>query len=106
MQSPFPGMDPYLESAAIWPDVYVGLITAMRRQLQPRLSPQYVAVIVPYTAFETIDVNLSRFLVPDIAIVEREQQSRVTATPVAPAPVVERWRLRSKHAIAASKCAQ
>ncbi|MDW8234575.1 MAG: DUF4058 family protein [Roseiflexaceae bacterium] len=88
MQSPFPGMDPYLEAVTTWPDVYAGLISAMRRQLQPRLSPQYVAVIVPYTAFETIDVNLSRFLVPDIAIVERDQQSSVTATTVAPAPVV------------------
>jgi len=88
MQSPFPGMDPYLESAAIWPDVHAGLIAAMRRQLQPRLSPRYVAVIVPYTAFETIDVNLSRFLVPDIAIIEHEQQRSVTATTVAPAPVV------------------
>lgn len=88
MQSPFPGMDPYLESTAIWPDVHAGLIAAMRRQLQPRLSPRYVAVIVPYTAFETIDVNLSRFLVPNIAIVERDQQSSVTAATVAPAPVV------------------
>jgi len=68
--------------------VHAGLIAAMRRQLQLRLSPRYVAVIVPYTAFETIDVNLSRFLVPDIAIVECEQQSSVTASPVAPAPVV------------------
>jgi hypothetical protein len=81
-------MDPYLESAAIWPDVHAGLIAAMRRQLQLRLSLRYVAVIVPYTAFETIDVNLSRFLVPDTAIVEHEQQRSVTATIVAPAPVV------------------
>lgn len=88
MQSPFPGMDPYLEATTIWPDVHAGLIAAMRRQLQPRLSPRCVAVIVPYTAFETIDVNLSRFLVPDIAIVERDQQSSLAATTVAPAPVV------------------
>lgn len=89
MQSPFPGMDPYLESTAICPDVHAGLIVAMRRQLQPRLSPQYVAVIVPYTAFETIDVNLSRFFVPDSAIVERDQQSSVTAAPVIGALEVE-----------------
>lgn len=88
MQSPFPGMDPYLESTAIWPDVHAGLIAAMRRQLQPRLSPRYVAVIVPYTAFETIDVNLSRFLVPDSAIVERDQQRSVTAATAAPVPVI------------------
>ncbi|MCS6841521.1 MAG: DUF4058 family protein [Roseiflexus sp.] len=88
MQSPFPGMDPYLEAVTIWPDVHAGLISAMRRQLQPRLSPQYVAAIAPCPAFETIDINLSRFLVPEIAIVERDQQSSVTATTVAPAPVV------------------
>ncbi|GIW01930.1 MULTISPECIES: DUF4058 family protein [Roseiflexus] len=51
MHSPFPGTDPYLKSMAIWPDVHAGLIAAMSRQFQPCLSPRYVAVIVPYTAF-------------------------------------------------------
>ncbi|MGB9752063.1 DUF4058 family protein [Roseiflexus castenholzii] len=81
-------MDPYLKSMAICPDVHAGLIAAIRRQLQPRLSPRYVAVIAPYTAFEIIDIDLSRFLVSDSAIIERNQQRSVTAATAAPAPVV------------------
>lgn len=38
MQSPFPGMDPYLKATTIWPDVHAGLIAAMRRQLQLDLN--------------------------------------------------------------------
>ena len=35
MKSPFPGMDPYLESR--WSDVHSALIIAIREALQPRL---------------------------------------------------------------------
>jgi hypothetical protein len=51
-------MDPYLEATAIWTDVHAGLIAAMRRQLQPRLSPRYVAVVVPYTAFSRLSTSI------------------------------------------------
>ncbi len=37
MPSPFPGMDPYLEDAAIWPGVHHRLISAVSDQLQPLL---------------------------------------------------------------------
>ncbi|MCI0462191.1 MAG: DUF4058 family protein [Gemmataceae bacterium] len=43
MPSPFPGMDPYLESPAIWPDVHHELISEIRAALNPRLRPRYVA---------------------------------------------------------------
>src|SRR5215204_6216406 len=42
MPSPFPGMDPYLESPRIWPDVHHGLISEIRAALNPNLRPQYV----------------------------------------------------------------
>lgn len=45
MPSPFPGMDPYLEDPTIWPDVHASLISAIKRQLQPRLVPHYYANI-------------------------------------------------------------
>ena len=41
MQSPFPGMDPYLESPTLWPDVHHGLISEMQATLNRRLRPQY-----------------------------------------------------------------
>jgi len=45
METPFPGMDPYLEHPVLWESVHVRLITTMANQLQPRLDPRYVASI-------------------------------------------------------------
>lgn len=43
MPSPFPGMDPYLESPILWPDVHHGLISEIQAQLNPGIRPHYVA---------------------------------------------------------------
>lgn len=42
MPSPFPGMDPYLESY-LWPDVRSALAHTIRQQLAPQIQPKYVA---------------------------------------------------------------
>ncbi|HTU91469.1 MAG TPA: DUF4058 family protein [Gemmataceae bacterium] len=43
MPSPFPGMDPYLETPRLWPDVHQKLISEMQTALNPALVPRYVA---------------------------------------------------------------
>jgi hypothetical protein len=43
MPSPFPGMDPYLESPSLWPDVHHEFISEIRAALNPKLRPKYVA---------------------------------------------------------------
>jgi hypothetical protein len=43
MPSPFSGMDPYLETPEIWPDVHHEKISEIRAALNPRLTPRYVA---------------------------------------------------------------
>ena len=43
MPSPFPGMDPYLEDPARWPDVHQRLITYIADALQPQVRPRYHA---------------------------------------------------------------
>jgi len=43
MPSPFPGMDPYLQQAARWPDVHQRLITYIADTLQPQVRPRYHA---------------------------------------------------------------
>jgi hypothetical protein len=43
MPSPFPGMDPYLESPTLWPDVHHELISGIRAALIGTLRPRYVA---------------------------------------------------------------
>ncbi len=45
MPSPFPGMDPFLEHPALWPDVHNALIAAIRADLTPKLRPRYVACL-------------------------------------------------------------
>src|ERR1700677_2897571 len=77
MDSPFPGMDPYLETH--WGDVHYSVITYARDQLQPRLPRDLRArlrerklIAPPGGEDETID--------PDVRIVERP---RGDAGPVA-----------------------
>jgi hypothetical protein len=43
MQSPFPGMDPYLEGH-LWTSVHADLATTIAHQLVPRLRPKYFAL--------------------------------------------------------------
>lgn len=45
MPSPFPGMDPYLEHGARWPDLHQRLIAYSSELLQPHLHTTYVARI-------------------------------------------------------------
>ena len=45
MPSPLPGMDPYLEDRALWPDVHSSLIAYTREALQPQIRPKYIARI-------------------------------------------------------------
>jgi hypothetical protein len=45
MPSPFPGMDPFLEDPAVFPDLHDSLITYSRESLQSRLPEPYYCVI-------------------------------------------------------------
>ncbi|MEI7643913.1 MAG: DUF4058 family protein [Chloroflexales bacterium] len=45
MPIPFPGMDPYLEQPAIWPDLHNRLIVTLADDLAPRLRPRYYVSI-------------------------------------------------------------
>ncbi len=45
MPSPFPGMDPYLESPDIFPDFHDSFITYLRERLQASLPAPYIAAL-------------------------------------------------------------
>ncbi len=64
MNTPFPGMDPYLEHPALWPGVHNGLIAALAAQLQPLLTPRYVAAIEQRVYIE----GTRRQRVPDVHV--------------------------------------
>ncbi len=39
IQTPFPGMDPYLEAPGLWPDVHESLMYIFREQLTQHITP-------------------------------------------------------------------
>lgn len=69
MPSPFPGMDPYLETPRLWPDVHHGLISGIQAALTPVLRPRYVArtELRVYIADED-DPARDAWRVPDVRI--------------------------------------
>jgi Protein of unknown function (DUF4058) len=70
-QSPFPGMDPYLEAPNIWPDLHGSLPAIFREQLNPQLIPRYLAEIGTEIVIDYLDDDLepeSRVAVPDLSM--------------------------------------
>jgi Protein of unknown function (DUF4058) len=92
MPSPFPGMNPYIERPAIWPDFHDAFILATRAVLQPLLKPKYAAL----TQDRLYVVEAERPIYPDVAIVRTPVVSPASAAvsvaePDAPT-VFELWR--------------
>jgi hypothetical protein len=69
MLSPFPGMDPYLEDPAGWPDFHHSFLSEIRTQLAASVSPQFYVRVeerVYVTDAET-DKGYA-MLVPDVIV--------------------------------------
>lgn len=87
MESPFPGMDPYLELPSLWPDVHHRLVTVLCDHLQAQIVPRYVAQITPYVTLEQIEIAPTRrAIVPDVGVYERGTFEQSSGTVVADAP--------------------
>ena len=74
MDSPFPGMDPYLEQH--WGDVHHNLITYARDQLQPGL-PDDLRARVEERVFVAFEEAEGRGIYPDLRVVERRASQPV-----------------------------
>ena len=48
MPSPFPGMDPYIETLELWSDFHNNLASEMQARLNQLIQPRYVARLTPY----------------------------------------------------------
>jgi hypothetical protein len=83
MPSPFPGMDPYLEHPALWPDVHQRLIVALADSLGPTLRPRY-RVAVEERVYVT-DVEGPLFIGrPDVSVVNAGPPTGMgTSAPIA-----------------------
>jgi Protein of unknown function (DUF4058) len=74
MPSPFPGMDPFLESQGRWRDLHASLITYSRDALNEVLSENYVAQIDEQIRLVSPDAVVG-VLYPDV-LVGREPRAR------------------------------
>jgi Protein of unknown function (DUF4058) len=83
MPSPFPGMDPYLEDPARWPDFHGAMIYAIRAALTPLLPERYSAGVDQYVWLHEPDLDTRRRLGKPNAFVTDEAEP--TAGPVASA---------------------
>lgn len=74
MPSPFPGMDPYLEDPARWPDVHLALIAEIRTALNDQLRPRYFAR-VEERVYLSDEADPGRsVIVPDVRVMASPRQ--------------------------------
>jgi hypothetical protein len=82
MPSPFPGIDPYLESQNLWPDFHHDFITALRRAMNARLPKPYVAGIDERMNLVELSKDEVKTVFPDVAVV-RQRPGQAAAVPAA-----------------------
>ena len=96
MPSPFPGMDPYIETPELWSDFHNNLASEIQAHLNQSIQPRYVARLTPYVTYEVIEVAKTRGVRPDVGIWQRRPPSgamTAASAAIAPAPFESRVRL-------------
>jgi Protein of unknown function (DUF4058) len=85
MPSPFPGIDPYLESQHFWEDFHPSFLTYSRDALNEILPGDYVAQLGERIRLVELSRRAAKAVRPDIAVVEgsRRPSRRVTQQPKA-----------------------
>lgn len=76
MPSPFPGMNPYLERADLWPEVHSRLLVALADALNPQLLPRYRAALD--RRVYTLDGQEALLVgIPDVTVEGRSLRQRL-----------------------------
>ena len=70
MASPFPGMDPYLESSARWGGVHAGLIAVLREMLTRQVAPRFFVASEDTVYIIAPDDPGRSYVRPDIYLTE------------------------------------
>jgi hypothetical protein len=90
MPSPFPGMDPCLETPDRWRNVHSNLATEIQAQLAPLIRPRYYADQEPRFVYDTgLDIVTKHQSLPDVSVVEHPRPTPLahSAVAIAPAPL-------------------
>lgn len=91
MPSPFPGMDPFLESPAHWPDLHDRLAASISAYLNESLPRPYYAQLANREQVGVFTEDKVRRIIPDVAIGRFERATRFETSETATA-VLERPR--------------
>ena len=72
MNSPFPGMDPYIEDRLIWSDFHSRLADEISATLNRAIRPNYFAALTPYVTYDVIEISTSKLqgVRPDIGVLK------------------------------------
>lgn len=100
MSSPFPGMDPYIESSGLWGDSHGTMLSAMRADLNARLPRGFVASIELCVWASSVPTRGSAEpKEPDVLIRRHEYRTSAasTATIKAPSKTVLPRRAKKRH---------
>jgi hypothetical protein len=68
MPSPFPGMDPYIETPELWSDFHNNLASEVQAQLNRLIQPRYFARLTPYVTYEAVEIGEVRGVRPDVGV--------------------------------------
>ena len=91
MRSPFPGMDPYLESPTHWSDFHLRFVNVLSEVIADRLPRNYIARIEEEVVVVEPDF-FERKVGPDVAVARdplRTGGPRASATAIAESPELE-----------------
>lgn len=96
--SPFPGMNPYLEEPRLWRGFHNSLANEIVAHLIPQLGNSYAAQLEVDTTVETIAIAEAPYIRPDIALVHlpSPQPAEGLVTPTISSPPTERRRVLVK----------
>ncbi len=91
MPSPFPGMDPYIESPMLWSDFHNDLASEIRAQLNRHIQPRYFARLTPYVTYEIVEIGQTYGIRPDVGVSQLQPSPApsMTATAIITPPLAE-----------------
>jgi hypothetical protein len=81
MASPFPGMDPYLESQAFWPDFHASFITYWRDALADLLPDNYEVRMDERINLVELPPEKVKRIEPDLAVTRRGPSAAAAPAP-------------------------
>src|SRR5205823_11930380 len=81
MPSPFPGMDPYLETPALWSDFHASFITYWRDALIDALPDHYEVRIDEKVSLVEMSPPREKLIEPDVAVTQRGPSKGFTSIP-------------------------